>query len=305
MGVSRHWMKFWPQDWQRDPALRSCGLAARGMWMDLICLAHDAARYGHILINGRAASTKQIASICGTTEREAGKLISELEEAGVFSRTDDGVIFSRRMVRDNLSASEGASSVERRWGSSEASGKTRSARLAEARKKGTHTPIEWQSLLNIFEGVCPRCHHPFEENRGVVRDHIRPIYQGGSDGIDNIQPLCVSCNASKGPDSTDHRPLGWRDKMPNQEGVERLPKRLGYGVMTPTLEAEAEAEAERNPPLPPHRGGAHRANGFFHSRKRAGPETELEAAYREAGVEPGETLDDIRKRVMEAENGNK
>jgi hypothetical protein len=95
------WMKFWPADWTRDPALRMCSLAARGLWIELLAVAHEAEPYGHVLVSGRAPSVRQIAAIASSTERDVAKLVKELEEAGVFSRTEAGVIYSRRMVRDN------------------------------------------------------------------------------------------------------------------------------------------------------------------------------------------------------------
>lgn len=101
MNERLRWMKFWPADWQRDPALRMCSLPARGLWVEMIALAHEADPYGHVLVSGKPPTAKQIASIVGASEKEVAKLLAELEEAGVFSRTADGVIFSRRMVRDN------------------------------------------------------------------------------------------------------------------------------------------------------------------------------------------------------------
>lgn len=100
------WIKFWPADWSRDPALRICGLAARGLWIELLAVAHEAEPYGHVLVSGRAPSVRQIAAIAGTTERDAAKLLQELEKAGVFSRTEAGVIYSRRMVRDHKTREE-------------------------------------------------------------------------------------------------------------------------------------------------------------------------------------------------------
>lgn len=99
--ADHQWMKFWPQDWQRDPALRACSLAARGLWMEMICIAHDADPYGFVFINGKPATVRQIASIVGIGEKDAAKLLAELEDAGVFSRDEAGSIYSRRMVRDN------------------------------------------------------------------------------------------------------------------------------------------------------------------------------------------------------------
>jgi hypothetical protein len=57
-----------------------------------------------LLINGKTIGTKQLASLCGASFRETNALLMELETAGVFSRDKDGIIFSRRMKRDNQKA---------------------------------------------------------------------------------------------------------------------------------------------------------------------------------------------------------
>lgn len=98
------WMKFYPADWRADPALRMCSLAARGLWMEMLSIMHEAAPRGSLLINGKNVGSKQLASLCGAAPREIVALLTELETAGVFSRTDDGTIFSRRMKRDDEKA---------------------------------------------------------------------------------------------------------------------------------------------------------------------------------------------------------
>ncbi|GBR56455.1 hypothetical protein [Gluconobacter sphaericus] len=105
---ARRWAKFWWQDWQRDPALRMCSLAARGAWIEMLCLMADADPVGHLLVNGRSPNMRQLSAVLGCSEREATKLVAELEENGVFSRTDNGTIFSRRMVRDKAISDEAA-----------------------------------------------------------------------------------------------------------------------------------------------------------------------------------------------------
>ena len=114
-GNGHRWSKFWWRDHQGDAALRACSLAARGYWMELLCVAHEAEKVGHVLINGKMPSGRQLAAIAGCTEREAKKLEAELEESGVFSRLPDGTIYSRRMVKDADAAEAGREHIAKRW----------------------------------------------------------------------------------------------------------------------------------------------------------------------------------------------
>ena len=75
----------------------------------------------------------------------------------------------------------------------------RRQRLEEARARGTHTAIEWAEILDRFNGRCVRC-GCYPEPR-PCKDHITPIYMGGSDAADNLQPLCRQCNTAKGSDA--------------------------------------------------------------------------------------------------------
>lgn len=94
------WLKFYPSDWRADQTLRICSLAARGLWMECLCVMHQAEPYGHLVVNGQPVTDAHLAMLAGTSSDEARTLISELEAAGVFSRNRDGVIYSRRLTRD-------------------------------------------------------------------------------------------------------------------------------------------------------------------------------------------------------------
>lgn len=59
---------------------------------------------------------------------------------------------------------------------------------------GSHTFGEWETLKAQYNWICPCCREPEKE---LVQDHIIPLAKGGSDNIENIQPLCRSCNAKK------------------------------------------------------------------------------------------------------------
>jgi 5-methylcytosine-specific restriction endonuclease McrA len=90
----------------------------------------------------------------------------------------------------------------------------RIARLKKARTKGTHTDSQWQALKLEFKNRCVRC--------GIVcllkKDHITPLYRGGSDSIENIQPLCPFCSSSKTNEDFNwaefRRTKGWAFLVP-------------------------------------------------------------------------------------------
>lgn len=96
--MSTPWLKLFPSDWRADPALRMCSMAARGLWMEMLCVMHEAEPRGTLRVNGKPLTSRQLATLAGCPNVD--ELLAELEEAGVFSREEDGTIFSRRMVRD-------------------------------------------------------------------------------------------------------------------------------------------------------------------------------------------------------------
>ena len=61
---------------------------------------------------------------------------------------------------------------------------------------GEHCLEEWISLKKRFNFTCPAC-GLIEPKVKLTEDHIVPISKGGNNFIDNIQPLCRSCNSKK------------------------------------------------------------------------------------------------------------
>lgn len=98
-----YFMKFCTGDWMKDPALRACSYAAKGLWADMLCLMHEAPNRGFLQHkNGDTITATQLARMTGGGVDEVAGVLAELEAAGVYSRSKAGVIFSRRMVREEF-----------------------------------------------------------------------------------------------------------------------------------------------------------------------------------------------------------
>lgn len=95
------YMQFYPSDWLSDPALRSCSIAAKGLWIELLCLMWNSPERGVLrTVSGHKMDPKRISKSVGLRTFQCQKLITELQENGVLSLTEDGAICSRRMRRD-------------------------------------------------------------------------------------------------------------------------------------------------------------------------------------------------------------
>lgn len=69
---------------------------------------------------------------------------------------------------------------------------------------GSHTEEQWLELKEKYNNMCLCCKQQ-EPQILLTKDHIMPISLGGKNSIDNIQPLCLSCNCSKWATKVDYR----------------------------------------------------------------------------------------------------
>lgn len=77
-------------------------------------------------------------------------------------------------------------------------------RSRKTKAGGSFTASEWNGLCEAYKNKCLKCGKTFPRNK-LIADHIKPVVMGGDSNITNIQPLCRSCNSSKGAKHIDYR----------------------------------------------------------------------------------------------------
>lgn len=189
---------YFPHDYnaRNDPKLQDVlfrlGHEGKSIYWDLVEMLYE--NGGFLQMN----SLEGLSFTLRTTSDLLSKLINDFR---LFESDGDrfwSVSVKRRLkIRRDIS--------KKRSQSGSLGGRSRSERMAAAKHLGTHSKAEWQEMKDFF-GVCVKC----SGDTGLLhldKDHIIPVYQGGSDSITNIQPLCAKCNAGKGSDTTDYRVL--------------------------------------------------------------------------------------------------
>ncbi len=66
---------------------------------------------------------------------------------------------------------------------------------------GTFTFKEWMSLCGLYDFRCLCC----GKQTKLTPDHVIPVIHNGLNNIENIQPLCRSCNSQKNSKCWDFR----------------------------------------------------------------------------------------------------
>jgi hypothetical protein len=82
------WFPFEPNRWLANEKLALVSLAAKGLWIHLVCLMYKASAGGKLTINGNAPTPEQISRMVG---QDAKPLLQELEVAGVYELKDGAI----------------------------------------------------------------------------------------------------------------------------------------------------------------------------------------------------------------------
>jgi biotin operon repressor len=131
---------FYTGDWLKDPAVRMMTLTQRGLWIDMLALMYESTDRGYLALkNGQPVSIEQLCRMVGCKEEIVEECLESMEAVGVFSRTKDGVIYSRRMVNDEKIRESKAKAGR-------ASGKVRNNKRTEVEHNGNkdEAPLEYE-----------------------------------------------------------------------------------------------------------------------------------------------------------------
>lgn len=208
--MSRAWMPLYVADYLADTGHLTT--AEHGAYLLLIM---------HYWSNGGLPDDeRKLARIARMTPdewAEARDTVAELFQDGWKHKRIEKELIDAQAAYERRSKA-GKDGARAKWGEG-AGTTTRSERLVAARKIAKHTPEEWHAMQHIFGG-CVKCGISSADLHGeeCTKDHIIPVFKGGSDGIENIQPLCRQCNSSKSADGTDYRDSrikDWRERLAN------------------------------------------------------------------------------------------
>lgn len=131
------------------------------------------------------------------------KILARVKEYGKKHRTER-LIIERRWRENNR---ERDRELKRTWehkNHEKMLEKKRNRRAVE-KAGGKITAAQWRIILDRYGNKCinPECQSPVGIK--LQMDHVIPLKLGGTHTIDNIQPLCKSCNCRKHAKHIDYR----------------------------------------------------------------------------------------------------
>ena len=137
--------------------------------MDMICFMHEGKPYGHLKVGDKVILPSNLARMVGDNADVVADWLLELSQAGVYDTTEDGVIFSKRMVRDeNLRQiraaggskggnpalmDKGKVNLEDKQKSTPSSSSTSSSTNKEKTQRGSRLPVDFV-LPEDWIGFC-------------------------------------------------------------------------------------------------------------------------------------------------------
>lgn len=62
--------------------------------------------------------------------------------------------------------------------------------------QGAHSLAQWMARVDLFSWRCFHCGMALDR-KSLTKDHLVPLFHGGSEDAENLVPACKSCNSAK------------------------------------------------------------------------------------------------------------
>lgn len=179
---------FYWNDWEDDKELRSCQMAAQGMWMRMLCIARRSPEPGFVLIPGRdcarSALPGVLARLVGESPTAVKAWIDDLVASGAASVDERGYIYCRRMVRA-AAVSQARAESGRAGGYQKAgkrAGKRPSKTVANEEANGQATPVATDEATPVANDLASSLLRPTDLRSDTsVEVSAAPAPQGAPD----------------------------------------------------------------------------------------------------------------------------
>jgi len=90
---------FW-RDWFGDQEIRLLTPSERCVWFEMIGMMWQSDRRGFLLVGGKTPTLSTIANLIRISREDLDSALKSLEDLNVFSVTEDGIFYSRRILKD-------------------------------------------------------------------------------------------------------------------------------------------------------------------------------------------------------------
>lgn len=152
-------------DWKKDTAVQALDYWTRGVWTEMLYTMWDSEERGRLVLNGKAYPIDALAQLLSLTIEETTKAIKKLLDYGVARKDKDGVIFNKRMVKD-----EKKRIVKAENGAKGGRGNKANQKLNESKTKANSKLIVEDETATAIEGE--------SEVKGLSDKEIKTAFEG-------------------------------------------------------------------------------------------------------------------------------
>jgi len=135
-------------------------------------------------------------------EKNRAKLIKQCSDY-YYSHQKEAAIYAKQWKNNNIDRYKKQNKHYRRTHLEQHAFSQRRYKARKRKAYGSHSIEDWLWLCEKFDFRCLCC----GKQGKLTEDHIRSLFCGGSDYIENIQPLCQSCNSRKHTKTISYIPI--------------------------------------------------------------------------------------------------